>query len=150
MVSAEFAAALRNVAAHVGYVGTLEFLPMGPASEMARLAAPYDVGLSLEQTTPHNRDLCLTNKIFTYLLAGLPILCTPTRAQQALAADLGPAALLVDLTRPAETAAALDAFFSTPDRLHTAAAAAWHTGHTRYHWDYEQRELLAAVAAACP
>lgn len=45
----------------------------------------YDVGLSIEQTCRNNmldnRILCLTNKIFAYLLAGCYILATDTPAQ---------------------------------------------------------------------
>lgn len=45
----------------------------------------YDIGLSTEQSHQANdngnRDLCLTNKIFSYLLAGLYIFATNTPAQ---------------------------------------------------------------------
>ncbi len=45
------------------------------------LAAQADVGLALEQSNPINRDICLTNKIFTYLSAGLAIIFSDTAAQ---------------------------------------------------------------------
>ena len=46
------------------------------------LAAEHDVGLALEQKIPENRNVCLTNKIFTYLLAGNAIIFSETDAQK--------------------------------------------------------------------
>lgn len=37
---------------------------------MIRTAANLDFGSAFEQTVSPNRELCLTNKIFSYLLAG--------------------------------------------------------------------------------
>ncbi len=131
-----------------GYAGSLEFLPLAPSDQMAVLASTYDVGLSLEQTRPRNRDLCLTNKLFTYLLAGLPVACTPTSAQTDFARSLGDAALIIDLDHPEETARALDAFFADSGRLSRAAAAAWKAGQERFNWEHERGILLGLVAKA--
>lgn len=119
------------------------FLPPAPASEMVRLASHAHLGLSVEQSAPPNRDLCLSNKIFTYLLAGVPVALTPTAAQRALAPDLGSAALIVDLTEPSTAAANLDRWFSGQPAA--AAAEAWRLGHERYNWDHEQHVLLDAL-----
>ena len=48
------------------------------------LAAEQDVGLALEQKIPENRNVCLTNKIFTYMLAGNAIIFSETDAQKQL------------------------------------------------------------------
>lgn len=45
-------------------------------------AARFDIGLAAELTTPLNRNICLTNKIFTYLLAGNCILASDTAGQK--------------------------------------------------------------------
>ena len=43
----------------------------------------FDIGLALEtKTSDYNRDICLTNKIWSYLQSGIYILASPTRAQQ--------------------------------------------------------------------
>ena len=143
-----FPEALRELARSAGFAGPLTFEPLGPPEAMMSLAAPADLGLSLEQTTPLNRDLCLTNKIFTYLLAGVPVAYTPTAAQLGLAPALGEAALRLDLDRPAEAAAALDAFLGDPARRAAARAEAWRLGRTRYHWEHEIPALLASVETA--
>jgi hypothetical protein len=113
---------------------------------MARLAASAHLGLSLEQSFPRNRDLCLTNKIFTYLLAGVPVALTPTQAHRALAPELGAAAVNVELGAPAATAERLDQWFGS--EVANAAATAWRLGVDRFNWEREKSLLLAAVARA--
>lgn len=143
-----FPDALRTLARSAGFTGPIEFAPIGPPSEMARLAAGADLGLSLEQTQPLNRDLCLTNKIFTYLLAGLPVALSSTRAQRALAPALGAAALLPDFTHPPAAAALLDSWLADESASTAARAAAWSLARSRYHWEFESRRLLANVDLA--
>ena len=123
----------------------IEILPVGPPSEMARLAAEHDLGLALELTRPLNRALCLTNKIFVYLLAGLPVCLSRTPAQEAVAVDLGEAAFLADLDDPASFSRSLDEFFGDSSRLKRARTAAWTLAQTRYNWDLEQQRFLARV-----
>jgi glycosyltransferase involved in cell wall biosynthesis len=143
-----FADSLRNIARHHGWTGTLEFLPFGPPDEMPRLAAGYDLGLSLELRSPRNRDLCLTNKIFTYLLAGLPVALSPTSAQDALRDDLGPAALALPIDDPRACAALLDQWWADRSAVAAARAHAWHLGQTRYNWDHEKTALVATIGHA--
>ncbi len=139
--------ALLALAASLGLADRVKLLPMAPPGEMARLAADYDVGLSLETDVSENRRICLTNKIFTYLLAGVPVIMSATPAQQLLAADLGRAARLCSLADPAGLAATLDAL-ALPAVLAEASATAWHLGRERYNWEREQDVLLQSVSAA--
>lgn len=143
-----FPDALRALARDARFTGPLEFAPVAPPRDMIRLSATADLGLSLEQTTPRNRDLCLTNKIFSYLLAGVPVALTSTTAQNALAPELGEAAIPLDLSDPAKAAASLDALLSSPDRLAAAREAAWKIGRSRFNWDHEQKALVATVGRA--
>ena len=59
---------------------------------MVHLSRGYDLGLSGEEPTAVDRRLCLGNKIFTYLAAGVPVLLSATPAQSRLGQDLGDAA----------------------------------------------------------
>ena len=139
--------ALLALAHSLGVADRVRLLPMAPPGEMVRLAADYDLGLSLETEVSENRRICLTNKIFTYLLAGVPVVMSDTPAQTLLAADLGPAGRLCSLADPAGLAATLDALAS-PAVLAEASASAWRLGRERYNWEREQEVLLQSVAAA--
>jgi hypothetical protein len=133
-----------------GLLRPIVFLPPGPASEMARLASGCDLGLSTEERQPLNRDLCLTNKIFTYLLGGIPQLLSATAAQQALAPELGNAALLGDLADPAAVARRLDEFLSDPARLADARRTARELARHPFCWDLEKEKLLASIRRHLP
>lgn len=139
---------LQSHATDVNLRRPIAFHPSGPAAEMVRLAAPFDLGLSTEESQPLNRDLCLTNKIFVYLLAGVPQFLSRTRAQAALAPEFGDAAVLGDLDRPEETARMLDEFFSSPTRIAAARRAAWDLAQRRFCWDIEKEIFLANVRHA--
>jgi glycosyltransferase involved in cell wall biosynthesis len=126
----------------------VELLPMESPFRMVEFAGHYDLGLSLEADVSESRRRCLTNKIFTYLLAGRPVLMSDMPAQTALAGDLGQAAALVSLSDPAAIADQLDRWAFSPDGLRAAREAAWQLARTRYNWQVEQRVFLASVARA--
>jgi len=126
----------------------VELLPMGSPFRMVQFARQYDIGLSLEADISESRRRCLTNKIFTYLLAGRPVLMSDTPAQTALAGDLGQASALVSLSDPATISDQLDRWALSSDGLQAAREAAWQLAQTRYNWQVEQQVFLASVARA--
>jgi len=126
----------------------VELLPMASPFEMVELARSYDIGLSLETDISESRGRCLTNKIFTYLLAGRPVLMSDTPAQKALAGDLGEAAALASLADPATIARQLDHWALSPESLQAAAKTACRLARDRYNWQVEQRLFLASVEHA--
>lgn len=136
---------LTQLAQKLGIGDRITFLPPAPPSEMAQLAASYDIGLSLEITQPFNRAICLTNKIFTYLLAGIPVLMSSTPAQQDLAEELGEVAVLIDIHQPQDIANKLDKLFSNPQSLKNAQIQAQKLRTERYNWDLEKSQFLKIV-----
>jgi glycosyltransferase involved in cell wall biosynthesis len=125
-----------------------------PPDAMVDLARGHDVGLSLEEARVLNRDICLTNKVFTYLLAGLAVAMTGTTAQLRLAADLGDACLVYppgDVTAFAE---GLRRWDTDRELLRTAREAAWAAAARRWHWEHEEdmgrllRGMQGCVGAA--
>jgi hypothetical protein len=143
-----YAERLQQYATRSGLRRPLVFLPPANSSEMVRLAAAADLGLSVEESTPLNRAVCLTNKIFAYLLAGIPQLMSHTPAQAALAPELATAAVLGHLDRPDEIAARLDELLLDPARTGAARRHAWALGQSRYNWDVEKEEFLTSLAKA--
>lgn len=116
--------------------------------QMIELAAAHDVGFASEREPVENRQLCLTNKVFTYLAAGVAIAMGETRAQRQLAAQLGEAAFLY---RPGEIeplAGWLRQLSADRRALHRARAAAWQQAVARWNWHdpAEEGQLLSLVA----
>ncbi|MEO0840080.1 MAG: hypothetical protein AAF063_14410, partial [Cyanobacteria bacterium J06643_5] len=88
---------------------------------------------------------CLGNKIFTYLLAGIPVLMSSTPAQKELAKYLKSAALLIDIHQPQDIGTKLDNFFSNPENLKTARIQAQRLGREKYNWDLEKNKFLNII-----
>lgn len=143
-----FATALKAHARAVGLQRPIRFLPFSPSREMVRLAAGAHLGLSCEENTPLNRTMCLANKVFVYLLAGVPQIMTDTRAHLALASEIGDAGIIFNLADPDRTAALVDHYFAMPDRAAAARRYSWTLGQTRFNWEREQENFLRAVRAA--
>ena len=58
------------------------FRQTAPPEELPSIAAAYDIGLAGEIPNCRNKEICLSNKIFTYLLAGNCILTSDMQGQQ--------------------------------------------------------------------
>jgi hypothetical protein len=148
--TAAYADKLRIVARDAGIRRPIKFLEPGSPNEMARLAATSDLGLSVEEGVPLNHDICLPNKVFVYLLAGIPQLLSNTAAQGAIASELSGAVILGHMTDTEQTAARLDAFFSSPQQATMARLSAWNLAQTRYCWDREKISLVRLFNGVLP
>lgn len=69
-----------------------------PQDELHKEIGKYDIGLAIEQNVDENRSICLTNKIFTYLLSGLYVVATSTKAQKQLMLKYPAHGVVVDST----------------------------------------------------
>ncbi len=117
-----------------------------PPDQMVKLAADCDVGLAVEQATSVNNDIALSNKIFTYLLAGTAVVATSTRAQSAVAADLDGAIALYPCGDSQGLVSALRRWLENPAALFASRRIAWQLGTSRYNWDVEKHTFLRVVA----
>ena len=75
---------LSYIETHAGAIkANIYFVGIIQPDSLAAFAAQFDVGMALELQTPCNRDICLTNKVFTYLLAGNAMILSETAMQLA-------------------------------------------------------------------
>ena len=141
--------ALRTLAADHAPRTEVVHLAPAPPDAMVDCARGYDVGLALEQMTPVNRQLCLTNKAFTYILAGMAVAVTDTPGQHALGVDLGRAAALVPVSDVDALAAAFARWANDPAELDCAKRTAWNAATRRWHWEHElERGRLYSLVQA--
>lgn len=147
-IGERFSATLGGTAAQHGVSDRVHILPPAPPSDMERLASQYDIGFSGEPGhTPNNRS-ALGNKLFSYLVAGLPIVASDVPAHQALRPSLGPAVRLFAREDPEAAAAAMDDLLASAETLAHARKAAFDLGQHRFNWDLEKHRLLDLVASA--
>ena len=123
--------------------------PAAP-DEMIALCREYDVGLATERREPLNHALSLSNKMCTYVLAGLAVACTDTLGQRPLAQDLGEGACSYAPGDIATLAAGLKRWAQDKALLARAKAEAWEAAQRRWHWEHTQERgaLLDAVKGA--
>ncbi len=141
-----FVGALMGLAQEHGVSDRLHILPPAAPEQMERIASSFDLGLASETSISRNRNICLTNKLFTFMLAGLPALMSNTPAQMRFATESG----LQDLVYPIDNASALaqliDRFLSNPNLHADMRARCWRLGQKRYNWDQEASILTEMVA----
>jgi glycosyltransferase involved in cell wall biosynthesis len=126
----------------------IRHLARTPPNQLIERAAQHDVGLALEQARSRNRDLCITNKIFAYLLAGLPVMATNTRGQRFVHHNAPDAVRLCPIDDVDEMASQLLQWVRDAESRKRAAAAACRVADDRYNWDVEKEKLLSTIRAA--
>ncbi len=124
--------------------------PPASPSEMVRLAARHHIGVAPEPPVSRNNDILWSNKVFTYLLAGLPVVLSRTTGQGELARELGAAAVLYPPGDGAGLAAALRPWVTDATTLRRAGSHAWALADGRYNWDLEQTRLVDLVREVLP
>lgn len=139
---------LCGLALKAGIADRLHFLEAAAPDELERLGSAYDLGFIGELPETINRRIALTNKLFSYILGGLPILASNIPAHSAIAPDFGPAMGLYAVHDPLSLASAIDAILLDPARLAEARAHAWRLGQDQHNWDREQTRFLETVRVA--
>ena len=78
--NADFLAQIQQSVQRASHIN-LDVRPPMSESGIMKVLRESHVGLALERAQPTNRDICLTNKVFSYLLNGCQVLYSDTRAQ---------------------------------------------------------------------
>lgn len=105
----------------------------------------FDVGLALERPENTNYSVAITNKIGSYLLAGLAIAATDTPGQREVLAQIPRAGFLYQAGQPQQLTEGLRRWLDDHDALRAAQQAAWDAARERFCWDIEQKKFLAAI-----
>lgn len=116
-----------------------------PPDQIFAFATRFDIGIASEKSEPLNRDICLTNKIFTYLQAGLPILCSNTRAQAQFMQHYDVAGKIYNNDDITSITGALMYYQNHPEALKSAKQHNYLLGQITLNWDTEARKFLSLV-----
>jgi glycosyltransferase involved in cell wall biosynthesis len=116
----------------------LRLMTLPPASpdRMVDLARGYDVGLATEPSAPLNRQVCVPNKAFTYILAGLAAVMSDMPGMRRVATDIGEGAALVPPDDVDALSAVFERWLREPARLDCAKLGAWNAAVRRWRWDH--------------
>lgn len=131
----------REEARRLGVGDRVRHLELVPPDELIPRTAQHDIGLALEHPVSTNRKICVTNKLFTYLLAGVPFVATRTPGQKPIIEDVPRAAQGYE---PGQIDALTDGI-RTLLRSDRAQMAALQAARDRYSWDVEKERFLNVV-----
>lgn len=125
--------------------GQIQFYEPIQPDDLFAFATQFDIGMASETGETLNRDICLTNKIFTYIQCGLAVLASDTQAQQLFMAQYPPSGLLYDKKDEQMLSKQLADYFDNPDRLFAAKLYNYQLGQTRLNWEVESDQFTALI-----
>jgi glycosyltransferase involved in cell wall biosynthesis len=141
-VSEAHRAILVQQAERFGVAGCLFFHPRIHHDKLIRSMAEYDVGLALERPQNLNYSLTVTNKVFSYMLAGLAILATDVPGQREVMSQAGGAGVVYPARNVRIMREALEYWIRDREKLLQAQQTAWQAARSRFCWEVEQAKLL--------
>lgn len=118
--------------------------PVNP-DELVQFASQFDIGMAAERSVPYNRDICLTNKIFTYMQAGLAIIASNTTAQQSLLDQHPGIGMVYENGNLSSLTAALQHYRHNKNELAEARRASLKLAREKYNWEQESITFLETV-----
>lgn len=113
------------------------------SEDIIKDAARFDVGLALESDISINRNICVTNKIFSYLMSGLAIIGTDTYGQQDIFSHFDEAVRICKKNDVNDLAKAMIFYIHNHDKLLLAKQAARKAALERFNWEIESGKLIS-------
>lgn len=123
--------------------GEVSFLGVLPPHALHKLAEQHDLGLALEPGISMNNDLALSNKIFTYLLAGNAIIFSETTAQNFFNNDTK--AGISFMPGDVKGLAACIRYYKNELVLQKQKEYNLKLAKTKFNWELESRKLLGII-----
>lgn len=126
----------------VAMASPVHFAGIITPDELPAFASRFDVGIATEKNEPENRNLCLTNKIFTYLLAGNAILASDTTAQEIFFGELKEVALIFKQNNPLCLAEKIKRYKHDLTLLSQHRKNAYMAAKEHFHWEKQAETLI--------
>jgi glycosyltransferase involved in cell wall biosynthesis len=111
-------------------------------------ATRFDVGLALESDISVNRNICVTNKVFSYLMSRLLVIGTDTQGQKEIFAQFPLASRICRMKDPDALAVAMEYYIIHKDRLLEGKKAADAAVRDIFSWEPESKKLLKYIEEA--
>jgi glycosyltransferase involved in cell wall biosynthesis len=140
-----FQTKLEELARQCNAGGKIIVHPTVGHDELIKTMDEFDVGLALERSDNGNYSRTITNKVFSYLLAGLAIAATDTPGQREILAQIPSTGFLYPTGDAQALADRLLKWQRDRDALRAAQQAAWDAARERFCWDVEQEKLLQVL-----
>jgi glycosyltransferase involved in cell wall biosynthesis len=137
---ASFEGELRGLARKLGVEASVQFIPWVPYEEKERLSSQASMGVITYLPHPNNTS-CLPNKLFDYMLVGLPVIASNFPLYREVV-ETSRCGLLVDPAKPPEIAAAMEYLIEHPDEARQMGENGRRAVLEKYNWEKESERLL--------
>ena len=122
---------------------TISFEPPVPEKQLLERLGQHHIGLALETGTTRNRQLCRTNKLFCYPLAGCLTLASNTRSQAHFMDEHSNAGVVFESDQ--HLIQLIRGWADQLGALNQRREAAWQLGRDTLNWETESDKLVALV-----
>lgn len=123
----------------------LHFMAPVAEDELFKIAAEFDIGIGAEVPDSLNREYCLTNKIYTYLLAANALVLSDTQAQRQFLEENPGIGFLYKNGDPVGLANVLRKYLNDTGLLREHQQNARSLAKARYNWEIESQKFLKVV-----
>lgn len=121
------------------------FYPPIPSSEIIPFCSQFDIGIASEPGFSINNDAALSNKLFTYLQAGLAIVTSDTSSQQTFMAKHKDIGSIYSNNHPEQLRVILKDYLTNPSLLQLHQAQALKLSTDKYNWEIEEKKFLTLI-----
>jgi glycosyltransferase involved in cell wall biosynthesis len=135
-------ARLEALITEMGVGDRVKIIPAVPYEELLEWTASADIGLTLfDPGWSVSIQLCLPNKLFEYLMAGLPVLTSPLEAIVDILQRYEVGRVVASL-EPEAVGKAINDFLTDPQALAQMRANALQASERELHWEIERQCLI--------
>jgi hypothetical protein len=113
------------------------------AEEIFRFAAQFDIGLAAETAVCVNREISLTNKLFTYIQSGLAVAASDTRAQRTFMQQYPQTGRLYRSAK--DLASIFTEYNVNRELLFQTKKESFRLGQTRLNWENESLTFMKVI-----
>lgn len=127
---------------------SLKFISSVDEASIVSIASKHHIGLSTEVPDTLNREICLTNKIFMYLLAGNAIIFSKTKAHQLFLQEQSNIGQMFNFENAQALENILVQYSESRALLNHHREQALKLGLSKYNWNIEKNILLTTINKA--
>ena len=137
---ASFEDELKALAKERGIEANVKFIPWVPYEEKERLSAQASMGI-ITYLPYANNTSCLPNKLFDYMLVGLPVIASDFPLYREVV-EPNRCGLIVEPDRPQQIAEAMTYLIEHPQEARQMGENGRHAVLEQYNWEQESAKLL--------
>ncbi|MBP7049660.1 MAG: glycosyltransferase family 4 protein [Phycisphaerae bacterium] len=131
---------LKDLAARLGVEANVKFMAWVPYDEKERLSSQASMGV-ITYLPYSNNTSCLPNKLFDYMLVGLPVIASDFPLYREVV-EPDRCGILVDPSRPDQIAQAMEHLIEHPEEAREMGQRGRRAVLEKYNWEKESERLL--------